>query len=192
MNGKAYAGVGSRETPPAVRAVMRACARALGGEGWTLRSGAARGADRAFEEGCDEVGGAKEIYVPWNGFGGRNGEGPQRMVGERGVKVAEAKARAKLEAIAERYWDPVKCPWRRLRSTTRQLMTRNVCQVLGEGGDTPAQAVLYWTPLPEEGGTTQALRIARGHGVACLRIEADTSVAEIVGRVRALAGEGAR
>ena len=65
-------------------------------------------------------------------------------------------------------------------------MTRNVCQVLGRNGQDPVHAVLYWTPIPESGGTTQALRIARAKGIACLRIESDTDADELTRKINDL------
>lgn len=46
-----YAGVGSRETPPAVLAKMTKVAKLLESKGYTLQSGGAVGADSAFEAG---------------------------------------------------------------------------------------------------------------------------------------------
>lgn len=57
---KCYTGVGSRETPADILAVMTRLAQCLARDGWTLRSGRARGADRAFEAGA---GRAKEIFL---------------------------------------------------------------------------------------------------------------------------------
>ena len=173
---KVYAGVGSRETPQEVLNAMRSCASKLAEGGWTLRSGAAPGADTWFEIGCDDAGGSKEIYLPWASFRGRT-------VGHRGAKLPGREALPRLEGLAKKYWDPSKCPWSRLRSSTRSIMTRNVCQVLGEHGDEPAQAVLYWTPLPESGGTTQALRIARAHDIPCIRIGADTTSEKLLAQL---------
>lgn len=64
----AYAGVGSRETPHEILALMTDVAKILGQHGWTLRSGGARGADTAFEDGAK--GFKREIYLPWRGFNG--------------------------------------------------------------------------------------------------------------------------
>jgi len=44
-----YAGVGSRETPPDILKLMRLISHKFSLYGWTLRSGGAIGADRAFE-----------------------------------------------------------------------------------------------------------------------------------------------
>jgi len=57
---KYYAGIGSRSTPKDILRLMRRVARSLACRGYTLRSGGARGADRAFESGCL---GKKEIFT---------------------------------------------------------------------------------------------------------------------------------
>lgn len=57
----AYAGIGSRQTPPEICALMTDLACRLAAAGYVLRSGGARGADQAFEAGA---GTAKEIYLP--------------------------------------------------------------------------------------------------------------------------------
>ena len=49
---------------------MRVIARELATRGWLLRSGGSPGADSAFEQGCDEGHGRKEIFLPWQGFNG--------------------------------------------------------------------------------------------------------------------------
>ena len=69
-----YAGIGSRETPIAVLGVLEALATVLARAGFVLRSGAALGADAAFEAGADRAGGVKEIYLPWKGFNGNQSE----------------------------------------------------------------------------------------------------------------------
>lgn len=53
-----YAGIGSRETPAEVLALMQKYAKRLGELGYTLRSGGAKGADSAFEAGAQK----KEIF----------------------------------------------------------------------------------------------------------------------------------
>lgn len=57
----AYAGIGSRQTPPEICSLMTDLACRLAAAGYVLRSGGARGADQAFEAGA---GTAKEIYLP--------------------------------------------------------------------------------------------------------------------------------
>lgn len=55
---KRYAGIGARVTPDYILHNMQMIAQCLAARGWTLSSGGARGADRAFEAGAK----AKEIY----------------------------------------------------------------------------------------------------------------------------------
>lgn len=54
-----YTGVGSRNTPARLLVIMRQIATKMAASGWTLRSGGAIGADRAFEAGAA----AKEIFL---------------------------------------------------------------------------------------------------------------------------------
>ncbi len=56
---KAYTGIGSRETPGKILTIMENLAMALKTQGWTLRSGGAKGADSAFERGA---GSSKQIF----------------------------------------------------------------------------------------------------------------------------------
>lgn len=52
MRSMTYAGIGSRNTPEPVLALMQRCATRLEVLGYTLRSGGANGADSSFEAGC--------------------------------------------------------------------------------------------------------------------------------------------
>lgn len=56
-----YAGIGSRETPPEILLMMTAIAQRKHQDNCILRSGGAKGADKAFEAGA---GTAKEIFRP--------------------------------------------------------------------------------------------------------------------------------
>lgn len=53
-----YAGIGARATPPEILDLMTRIARYLSTQGYTLRSGGAKGADSAFERGATR----KEIF----------------------------------------------------------------------------------------------------------------------------------
>lgn len=150
---KAYAGIGSRETPTAVQEQMRYIASSLGRQGWTLRSGAADGADWAFEIGARDIGTfgkpLPEIYLPWQGFNGS--DSPL-------FEVEDAFARV----IAARHHPA----WATLSQSARKMHTRNVHQVLGPGCNTPSKFVLCWTKGGKgKGGTGQAIRIAQAHGI---------------------------
>ena len=52
-----YAGIGSRKTPIQIQKLMFQIVRYLSAKGFILCSGATRGADKVFEQGCDLVGG---------------------------------------------------------------------------------------------------------------------------------------
>ena len=55
-----YAGIGSRETPPDILREMEGTAHTLNGMRYVLRSGGARGADSAFQNGS---GGNAQIFL---------------------------------------------------------------------------------------------------------------------------------
>ena len=141
LAGRAYAGVGSRSTPAKVLDWMESIGRGMAQAGMVLRSGAAEGADSAFERGCDSVGGDKRIYLPRAGFRGRRADGAKVLVG----------AGAWAQALGRRHHPA----WDRLGGDVKLLMARNTHQVLGdEGAGAPSMVVIGWTP----GG-----RVGRGH-----------------------------
>ena len=149
-----YAGVGSRSTPPDVLGRMQRIAEAMARHGWTLRSGAAAGADSAFEDGAKRAGGPREIWLPWDGFNGRTADGATRI----GRNSARNRDRA-------RQCHPA---WHTLSDGAQKLMLRNVHQVLGPepGSSPPADVVVCWTPNGAGGGGTGlAVRLARRHAV---------------------------
>lgn len=55
-----YTGIGSRETPEEVLSLFTIVGEFLAKKGYILRSGGAKGADKAFEVGCDKAKGKKE------------------------------------------------------------------------------------------------------------------------------------
>jgi hypothetical protein len=148
-----YTGIGSRQTPEPVLQLIRSLGRELAEHGWLLRSGGSPGADTAFEQGCDEAHGRKEIFLPWRGF--NNSESP----------LFDTPAEALN--IAARYHP-------RLRSSswqTQQLRARNVCQVLGRSLDTPSDLVLAWTEDGlVAGGTATVLHIAAERGIPVINL----------------------
>jgi hypothetical protein len=151
---RAYAGIGSRETPPDVLELMGALAYRLA-EGWTLRTGAADGADSAFEEGHVAAAGVSglEVYLPWPGFNGHDDLG-----------VARFEPQLQAFDIASSFHPA----WDRCSRGAQALHARNVHQVLGRDVDLadPVKFVVCWTRGGAGGGGTgQALRIARHYHV---------------------------
>jgi hypothetical protein len=162
----AYAGVGSRATPPEILEVMARAARALARRGWVLRTGLAQGADQAFYRGARGCG-PVELYLPWPLFGA-----DAHTPGEREVFVLGSPGGAALELARS-----IHPAWERLSVGAQRLHARNCHQLLGPQLDSPARLVICWTPdgsldgaARRTGGTGQALRIARRHGIAVLNL----------------------
>jgi hypothetical protein len=144
-----YAGIGSRSTPAEVKQVMTRCAQALGRRGFVLRSGAAQGADTAFEIGASAY--PKQIFIPWSGFMGRYANEHTHV----GVDEAALSLASEFHPA-----------WHRCSPAAKKLHARNSYQVLGLDLQTPAKFILCWTEGAKgEGGTGQALRIARRRGI---------------------------
>ena len=145
---RAYAGVGSRETPTLALEAMTKLAADLARAGWTLRSGAAPGADRAFEKGCDSVGGQKQVFLPWSRFEGSDSE-----------FFAPPPEAYLLAAKAHLKWD-------KLSGGARALHARNAQQVLGPALDSPSAFVVCWTSNGYTvGGTATAIRLAESRNI---------------------------
>lgn len=166
--GPYYAGIGSRETPDDIMALMRRAGRILALKGYTLRSGGAPGADSAFEEGCDEVHGSKVIFLGWKGFNGKDSPW--------------VNATPQAYAMAEQFHPG----WAHLTRGPRSLMARNSHQIMGWDMQTPAGFVLCYTPdgclrnedrrtktktRPGTGGTGQAIGIASAHGIPVYNLQ---------------------
>lgn len=140
-----YAGIGSRDTPPNIQALMRGIALFLYERGYTLRSGGAEGADTAFEQGTPVMS-LMEIFLPWDGFNGK-----RMTIPESKLAIGEARS------IAERYHPN----WNACSEGARKMHTRNTFQVLGADCHSPSKFVVCWTKDGKASeGTGQAMRIA--------------------------------
>lgn len=135
-----YAGIGSRETPPHIASDFQAFAAEIAPY-WILRSGGAKGADKAFERGCISAKGKKEIFTAYSN------------IPDRAFEIAEE----------------IHPNWKACSYPAKRLLTRNVLQVLGQNLDTPVSFVLCWTPdgcethrkrTRRTGGTGQAISLA--------------------------------
>ena len=164
-----YTGIGARLTPgPLIDSheasplsILRRWGYTLALLGFTLRSGAADGADHAFENGCNLAGNLigsefepcrKEIYLPWAGFNGS--QSALHYIPSEAFEIA-----ADIYGVG----------WKHLKLAVKKLMARNILQVMGIGLDEPSTFVLCWTRdgcntadarTKETGGTGQAIAYA--------------------------------
>jgi len=153
---KNYSGIGSRKTPLNVQKVMTQVAQDLSSQDWTLRSGGAEGADKAFELGSIK----KEIYLPWQFFNSN----PSQLYSPSALATV----------IAERYHPA----WDSLSKPAKLLMARNTHQILGQRCNNPVKFVICWTPDGAEkftsaatGGTGMAIRIAIDLGIPVFNLK---------------------
>ena len=164
-----YAGIGSRETPKDILSAMTSVGRFMATWGHTLRSGAAPGADSAFEYGAVSKGGEVEIYLPYKGFKGHHSE-----------LFGSTKEARQLAAKFHPNWANVGC-------MGRDFHGRNCYQILGPGLDSPADFVVCWTPKGKTvGGTGQSIRMAEHYDIPIFNLgsmsldEANEKITELL------------
>ena len=139
-----YAGIGARVTPQPVLLEMGNIAMRLALAGYTLRSGAAAGADTAFERGCDLMRGSKVIRCPTL----------------YGAALAHASR-----------FHP---NWSACSEAAQALHARNSLVIMGDKFDDPVSFVVCWTESAAIiGGTGQALRIAEFHSIPVFNLAAN-------------------
>ena len=145
--GKAYAGIGSRQTPPNIQAQMTVIASFIEHRGYVLYSGGADGADKAFEAGVSDPG-MKKIFLPWKKF--NNNSSSLHTVSEEAKNLAQE-------------FHPA---WDKLSDAAKLLIARNGYQVLGLTLKEPVDMVLCYTMDGKaSGGTGQAIRIAQHYKI---------------------------
>lgn len=145
---KYYTGIGARDTPKTIQDIMVKVAENLSDNDWILRSGGAKGSDQAFEFGCDNVNGDKEIYLPWPKF--ENSKSNLIVSDDNAFNIAEE-------------YHPY---WHNLSQGARKLQARNSHQVLGGDLNTLSNIVLCYTKDGKgKGGTGQAIRIAKAYDI---------------------------
>ncbi len=151
-----YTGIGSRQTPDSILNTMYRIGQIQAARGYILRSGHADGADIAFEKGCIEGNGAKEIFLPWKMFN-YNRHPPFG----NGYHCGYTYEKEAME-IASRFHPA----WNRCSDGAKKMHTRNVYQILGLNLETPTNGVVCWTPNGSgSGGTGQAIRIAKAYEI---------------------------
>lgn len=147
-----YTGVGSRETPEPILERMTHIAEVLADLGFTLRSGAADGADTAFESGVSNPN-LKEIFLPWKGFNGS-------------LSPLHGWPSPTVEKLARAIAMSTHPNWSACSEAAQKLHMRNVAQVLGHDLESRSLFVICWTPKGRgTGGTGQAVRLARQYDI---------------------------
>jgi len=165
-----YTGVGSRKTPTDTLYLMKIIARDLAQRGWLLRSGAADGADDAFESGHLQASFnyriplKTEIYLPWRLFNGHTSELTPEDLGEDCYNMAE-----KMVSTIHPAWEA-------LSQGARKLHTRNCWQVLGRDLGQPSNLLICWTENGEvKGGTATAIKLANNFNIPVVNLAVDST-----------------
>jgi len=170
-------GIGSRETPDDILALMTRIGRALEARKARLRSGGAGGADIAFEAGWTDAT-LCEVFHPWPGFkpkiGGSDVDVEQMLGRKRPNRgpgapiIIEGDVLARAMDIAS----ATHPAWDRCGEGARKLHARNGPQVLGSNLDRLTDMVICWTvDGGPTGGTGQAIRLAMQHGVQIVNLQ---------------------
>lgn len=168
MNPK-YAGIGSRSTPPETLSLIESIAARLAEKGWVLRSGGADGADSAFEKGCDQKQGTKEIFLPWKKFNSNNSPlfNPTKECFELAAKIHPA--------------------WDNCSDGAKRLHARNCQQILGQDLDDPVSLVICWTLSGGvSGGTATAMKIAMQNNIPIVNLANQNDVLTLKDKILAI------
>lgn len=149
-----FAGIGGRDTPPDIGVKMMFIAQDYAKRGWILRSGGARGADTAFENGYKDHPHLKEIFLPYKLY-----EGNTSPLYERPPQAAYD--------LIDRMWPDVK-----FRSdNVRTMFARNCQQILGANLDDQSDLVICWTRFGKVvGGTGKSIQLANKFGVPVINL----------------------
>tara|TARA_R100001594_G_scaffold53735_1_gene87284 strand:+ start:19222 stop:19794 length:573 start_codon:yes stop_codon:yes gene_type:complete len=156
-----YTGIGSRETPEDTLDIMRRIGFTLAKYGFTLRSGAAGGADEAFEYGCRQAEGKAQLFVPWAGFCSREStEGIRKLI----------PTQPRFEEAKHFLLDNNIIPWfNNMKQGAQKLHARNYYQIKGVGDEPMSDFVIAYSELNRNGeptgGTRTAILLAEQMGV---------------------------
>lgn len=149
-----YAGIGQRKVPKSVQSHMTSLAKRLNKMNFTLRSGDAEGSDQAFQSGA-----------------GRNASifkaSSENTLSESAVgnvtffdKMSDAEQKAAYDSIARLHPSGGSIS----DNHSRNLLARDYFQVIGTGGLVDSAFIACYADQ-NEGGTWQAIRIARERGI---------------------------
>ena len=159
---KYYTGVGSRSAPSEIMSLMTSVASKLEQLDYSLRSGAADGADTAFESGVSNPMN-KQIFIAWNGFS-------NRYDSEEGVFNVKGQAVVQAEEIAS----SIHPAWEKLSRGAKGLHTRNIFQCLGPTLNVPSKFLICYAEVDKhgtpKGGTCTAWECAKRNNIPCLNL----------------------
>lgn len=182
---KHYTGVGSRETPADIILVMNALGKKLADQNWILRTGAAIGADQAFELGWvqhvavtrDRDFTKAEIFLPWDGYEKHTRD---MCFGCNILPDLDNPTLYKDALIIAEQTHP---NWAACKRGARSMHARNVYQVLGQDLKTPSKMLIAWTPLTRagepKGGTATAIRLAEKYNIPCFNLNKPVDFARV-------------
>lgn len=160
-----YAGIGSRKLPADIIDLIKEIGWRMAKKGYILRSGAADGADKAFEYGCERGGGYGDIYLPWRRFKNReNSKYLPKMDYKLPVEGQMEYSRNKMiQSGIIPHWDE-------MNEASQKFHSRNVNQVEGEFDEPDVHVVIYYAPTDwmtgePTGGTRTAVMLARSKGI---------------------------
>lgn len=161
---KYYAGIGSRETPTDIFKLMTEIASILEVNNFILRSGAATGADAAFESGISDFKNMN-LFLPKPVFNDHNWYDKGCIY----INDTHPNYQAAYDSII------IHPAGFKLSLGPRNMMIRNYFQVMGINDEPISSFVICWTPdgadgitkltSRETGGTGQAIRIACKYNV---------------------------
>lgn len=162
---KYYTGIGSRVTPAVICEKMTQIAQQFELEGYTLRSGAADGADTAFEAGSV----TKNIFLPWNNFNGKRHDGTSYIL------VHDPEILDSAERLVQRLHPK----FSKLTVGAKKLHIRNCFQILGPTLTVPSDIVIYWA-IPDNagnpvGGTATAVKLAKMYDIKTVNLFQDSA-----------------
>ncbi len=163
-----YSGIGAKDTPPAMMAIIDKIGVHMARHGYILRSGGAEGASTAFEQACDRAKGKKEIYLPWQAF--NKNRSMLYTVPDRAMSIV-------------REFNPV---WSTQNEASRKVQARYAMVLLGRNLAHPSACVICYTKEGKlKGGTGQALQVAQKHGIPVFNLGAfESEPASIDAKIR--------
>lgn len=170
MTVKYYSGIGGRDTPASVQAVMTNIAEQMAYEGYTLRSGGANGADEAFRQGCDNAFGRGSIFLPWKGYNGHYDR-----------QILDITYHSKLTEEAFDLASQHHPAWSKCSHTVKKFHARNAQIILGENIDAPSEFVVCYTRNGKDaGGTGLGIRIAQSFDIPVYNLYYESHYKELL------------